>query len=121
MTHIFLGVAMKIAVIGSRTLIIDNIDRYIPENTDELVSGGAKGIDTCVKSYADLKNIPITEFKPDYKKYGRYAPLKRNIDIINYSDLVIAIWDGKSHGTLHVIENCGLKNKKLILYIINHA
>ena len=112
---------MKIAIIGSRTLSIDNIDSYIPNDVTELVSGGAKGIDTCVKKYADLKNIPITEFKPDYKKYGRYAPLKRNIDIINYSDLVIAIWDGKSRGTLHVIENCRLKNKKLMLYIISQA
>ena len=43
---------MKVAVIGSRNINVENIGKYLPENTDELVSGGAKGIDTCVKEYA---------------------------------------------------------------------
>jgi len=33
---------MKIAVIGSRDLIIQNLEEYLPEHTDEIISGGAK-------------------------------------------------------------------------------
>ena len=40
------------------------------------------------------------------QKYGKAAPLKRNITIIEYADLVLAFWDGKSRGTKFVIDQC---------------
>ncbi len=30
----------------------------------------------------------------EYDKYGRSAPLKRNITIIEHADLVLAFWTG---------------------------
>ena len=101
---------MKLAIIGSRTLRIDDLEKYLPEDVTEIVSGGAKGIDTDAKNYAVKNNIKLTEFLPDYKRYGRGAPLKRNIQIIEYADIVIAFWDGKSRGTKFVIDNCKKKN-----------
>ena len=50
---------------------MDEIQRYIPEYADELVSGGAKGIDTSVKLFAINKGIKLTEFLPKYDKYKR--------------------------------------------------
>lgn len=97
---------MKVAVIGSRGLIVNDLGKYLPENTTEIVSGGAKGIDTCARDYALLHDIKLTEFLPEYNKYGRGAPLKRNLQIIEYADVVIAFWDGKSRGTKYVIDNC---------------
>lgn len=101
---------MKVAVIGSRGLFVNNLEKYLPECTTEIVSGGAKGVDTSAKEYALSHNIKLTEFLPEYNKYGRAAPLKRNITIIEYSDVVIAFWNGKSHGTKYVIENCKKRN-----------
>ena len=98
---------MKVAVIGSRGLTIDDLGKYLPEDTTEIVSGGAKGIDADAREYALSHNIKLTEFRPDYKRYGRgAAPLKRNIQIIEYSDMVLAFWDGTSKGTKYVIDNC---------------
>lgn len=97
---------MKVAVIGSRNLNITNIGDYLPENVTEITSGGAKGVDSCAKEYALKNNIPFTEFLPDYRRFGRGAPLKRNLQIIQYADMVVAFWDGKSHGTKYVIDNC---------------
>ena len=37
---------MKIAVIGSRNLTVKDLGVYLPENVTEIVSGGAKGIDS---------------------------------------------------------------------------
>lgn len=102
---------MKVAIIGSRNLNITNLEEYIPENISEIVSGGAKGVDTSAKEYALKNNIPFTEFLPDYKRFGKGAPLKRNLQIIEYADMVIAFWDGKSHGTKYVIDNCSKLNK----------
>ena len=57
---------MKVAIIGSRQLEIENLSEYIPLTTTEIVSGGAKGIDTCAKKYAISANIKLTEFLPYY-------------------------------------------------------
>ena len=70
---------MKIAVIGSRSLVVNNLKKYLPKDVDEIVSGGAIGIDRCAKEYAIRNNITLREFLPEYNKFGRSAPLKRNI------------------------------------------
>ena len=97
---------MKVAVIGSRSLEIDNLGDYLPLETTEIVSGGAKGIDVSAREYAKEKKIQLTEFLPECDKYGKSAPLKRNLQIIKYSDIVLAFWDVKSRGTKFVIDNC---------------
>ncbi|MGN1111705.1 MAG: SLOG family protein [Acutalibacteraceae bacterium] len=97
---------MKVAVIGSRNLTVNNLGDYLPRDTTEIVSGGASGVDSCAGQYAKAHNIPLTEFLPDYRKYGKAAPLKRNIQIIEYADCVLAFWDGRSHGTRFVIDKC---------------
>ena len=101
---------MRVAVIGSRTLHLENLSDYLPEETTEIISGGAKGIDADAKKYAQENEIALTEFLPDYQRYGRGAPLKRNIQIIEYADMVLAVWDGKSRGTKFVIDQCQKKN-----------
>ncbi len=109
---------MKVGVIGSRGLTVDNLEQYLPENTTEIVSGGAKGIDTCARKYAISHGIKLTEFLPEYSRYGRGAPLKRNLKIIEYADVVIAFWDRQSKGTKNVIENCKKLNVKVDVHII---
>ena len=109
---------MKVAIIGSRNLRIINLEDYITQEVTEIVSGGARGIDTCAREYAKVHNLKLTEFLPEYSKYGKAAPLKRNIQIINYADEIIAFWDGKSTGTKHVIVNCKKQNKKVTVHII---
>ena len=111
---------MKVAVIGSRNLVVRDLEKYLPEETTEIVSGGAKGIDTCAKEYALEKGLKLTEFLPEYKKYGRGAPLKRNLQIIDYADLIIAFWDGKSKGTKYMIDNCQKQNKKIIVFLADN-
>ncbi|NMP38580.1 MAG: hypothetical protein GX051_10770 [Clostridiales bacterium] len=106
----------KVAIIGSRNLTVYNLENYLPNGTTEIVSGGARGIDTCAREYARLNGIKLTEFLPEYVKYGRGAPLKRNLLIIDCADEVIAFWDGSSHGTKYVIDNCRIKNKKVTVF-----
>ena len=75
---------MKVAVIGSRGLSVTDLGRYLPENTTEIVSGGARGVDTSAREYALSHGIKLTEFLPEYTRFGRSAPLKRNITIIEW-------------------------------------
>lgn len=97
---------MKVAIIGSRNLWVENLEQYLPEGTTEIVSGGAQGIDRCAKEFAKINNIRYTEFRPQYALYQRAAPIKRNVQIVEYADLVIAFWDGESRGTKFTIDFC---------------
>lgn len=97
---------MRVAVVGSRTLHIEDWENYLPPDTDEIISGGAKGIDQSVRRYAHSHKIAFREFLPEYDKYGKRAPLLRNISIIENADLVLAFWDGVSRGTKFVIAEC---------------
>lgn len=110
---------MKVAVIGSRGLIIDDLSDYLPDNTTEIISGGAQGIDTVAHNYAVQNKIKLIEYFPKYEKYGRAAPLKRNITIIEHAELVLAFWDGKSHGTKFVIDMCKKRNIPINIFLIN--
>lgn len=107
---------MKIAVIGSRGLKVTDLERYLPKDTTEIVSGGAQGIDTCAREYALAHNLKLTEFLPDYSRYGRRAPLVRNDEIIAFADEVVAFWDGRSRGTKYVIDQCKRQSKKVTVY-----
>ncbi|MBQ6846231.1 MAG: DUF2493 domain-containing protein [Oscillospiraceae bacterium] len=109
---------MKVAIIGSRNITVENLGDYLPENTTEIVSGGAKGVDICAREYAVENGIKLTEFLPDYARYRRGAPLKRNIQIIEYADTVLAFWDGKSRGTKFVIDNCEKIGKEVKVIIL---
>ena len=97
---------MKVAVIGSRNLQVEDLGPYLPEGLTELVSGGARGVDASARGYAQTHDVSLTEFLPDYARYGRAAPLRRNDQIVAYADLVLAFWDGKSRGTKFVIDQC---------------
>ena len=94
---------MKIAVIGSRNLHLVGLERYLPADTTEIVSGGARGIDQEAAEYARAHGLQVTEFLPDYRRYGRGAPLRRNREIAEYADGAIAFWDGVSRGTAYTI------------------
>ena len=109
---------MKLAIIGSRSLTRIDLEKYIPSEATEIVSGGAKGIDSLAKDFADRRGIRLTEFLPEYKLYGKAAPLRRNEKIAKYSDEAIVFWDGKSKGTKYTIELFRSLNKKIEVHII---
>ncbi len=94
---------MRIAVVGSRSITVTNLKEYLLD-CDEIVSGGAKGVDSCAAEYAREKGIRLKEFLPKYEVYGRAAPIIRNKKIVDYADKVIVFWNESSKGALSVIK-----------------
>ena len=94
---------MRIAVIGSRSITKIDLKPHI-QSCDEIVSGGARGVDSCAAEYSQENNIKLTEFLPEYSRYGKAAPIIRNKQSVDYADEVLVFWDGKSKGTLSVIK-----------------
>ena len=110
---------MRVAVIGSRGLTVDNLEKYLPDDTTEIISGGARGVDASAREYAQRHGLKLTEYLPEYSKYGRSAPLKQNITITENADLVLAFWDGLSRGTKYVIDNCKKRNIPVEIHLLN--
>ena len=112
---------MKLAIVGSRGLNISNIGDYIPRGVDEIVSGGAKGIDLCAAEYARANGIKLTEFLPEYSRYRLAAPLKRNEKIADYADEALVFWDGFSKGTKHTVDVFNKLKKPVVVVVIDKS
>ena len=82
---------IKVAVIGSRSITDIDIKQYLPCNCTEIISGGAKGVDSIAAKAAKDKGIKLTEILPKYEKYGKAARIIRNKQIVDAADKIIAI------------------------------
>lgn len=80
----------------------------------ELVSGGARGVDQYAETWATSKNIPIKQFKPDWKSYGRAAGPVRNREMAKYADAVMLFPGGK--GTASMLEIAVKENLTIFDY-----
>jgi hypothetical protein len=109
---------MKLAIIGSRSIESLDLDKYIKEKPDTVISGGAKGIDTIAWEWAIKNNIEIIVHRPDYNKDGKEAPLKRNDIIVDEADKIMAFWNGKSTGTKYVIDRAEKLGKPIEVVMV---
>ncbi len=107
---------MKLLIAGSRKITEFDLASYIPADTTTIISGGAKGVDTLAEEYADKNGIDKIIIRPEYKKYGKAAPIKRNYEMVDMADEVLCVWDGVSKVTKSTFEYAQKKNK--MVYII---
>jgi len=112
---------MKVIVAGSRTIEdYDLVEKIIFKSgfkITEIVSGDCKGVDRLALDYAKKHHIKTKLFPAIWAKLGKTAGLKRNYDMANYADALIAIWDGTSLGTGDMIRKA--KNRGLEIFIYN--
>ena len=117
---------IRLLIVGSRGLqgvdLISKAVAFAGINIDdilEVVHGGAPGIDKAAGWWAEKHKLPVKIFKADWSNinvpnavvkingFGQYnakAGIDRNEKMGTYSDVLVAIWDGKSRGTYHMIE-----------------
>ncbi len=70
-----------------------------------IIHGGAKGADYCAGKFAEQFDLECEEFHADWKQFGRAAGHVRNAEMLKEGrpSRVLAFWDGKSKGTLHMV------------------
>jgi predicted Rossmann fold nucleotide-binding protein DprA/Smf involved in DNA uptake len=115
---------MKVIIAGGRDfsdypLLIESCDQILSDlDNIEIVSGRARGADSLGEDYALERGYDCKIFPADWEKYGKAAGYKRNSEMAEYSDLLIAFWDGTSKGTEHMINIA--RKKGLKIKIINY-
>ena len=60
---------MKVAVIGSRGLKVNDLGKYLPKETTEIISGGAVGIDYEKKNVMRSKSSDKRRIHTEYRKH----------------------------------------------------
>lgn len=125
---------MKIVVSGSRTItdhkiiskamttgifelgrILGRKDVFKNDQSIEIISGHARGVDKMAELWAKQHGFSVKLFIPDWDGQGKKAGMLRNEEMANYGDAVLAIWDGESRGTKHMIDYAQ-KIKKPLFY-----
>lgn len=98
---------MKTIIAGSRTCTdyntLLNAVRKINWKITAILSGNANGADKLGIRYAKEHDIPFLLYNAEWDKYGKKAGIVRNLEMIKVADALIALWDGRSSGTKHVI------------------
>lgn len=126
----------SVIVAGSRDIedyaLIASAIRDTGIEIGEVVSGGARGVDALGEQYAEQHGIPVEQFPvtaDEWKYIGHSAGRKRNAQMLVYclnsslESAIIALWDGKSRGTAHMIQ-LALQNERRIqrhIYIVRRS
>ena len=100
---------MRIIIAGSRDInvskdeLFEIIDKLgILYDIKEIVSGCATGIDSNAIEFANHHKIPLKRFPADWDRYGKLAGPRRNLEMAEYSDCLLLIWDNKSRGSANM-------------------
>jgi len=90
----------------SRTLFAMADVEYC-EHEVSIVSGMARGADSLGHHFAKTNNVKVYEFPANWRPNGVYdsgAGHKRNAQMGDFADGLLAFWDGRSPGTKGMID-----------------
>ena len=111
---------MKVIISGSRCItdynLVEEAVKLSGFDITEVVSGMAQGVDNLGIEWAHDHGIPIMPFPADWNQHGKWAGFKRNQEMADYGDALIAVWDGTSRGTLDMINRSKLKNLPMAVF-----
>lgn len=84
-----------------------------------VISGTARGADRLGEIWANEFNIPCELFPAEWDRYGKSAGYRRNEQMADNAEALIALWDGTSKGTKHMIDIAKHKGLRVYVHITN--
>jgi hypothetical protein len=107
---------MRVIIAGSRSVtsyaVVEAAIARSGFTISEVVSGTARGVDRLGELWAARNGVPVKKFPADWDTYGKRAGYLRNKEMAEYAEALVAIHDGESRGTQHMIDTAretGLK------------
>ena len=111
---------MRVIIAGSRSMTeAVQVTMAIAQSgfvIREVISGGARGVDTLGEAWARTHHIPVRRFPADWRHYGKSAGFRRNEAMAHVADALIAVWDGSSPGTNHMIATARQRGLRLFVW-----
>lgn len=116
---------MKVIIAGSKSfndynLLKDSCDFFMLFFKEiEVISGCAAGADMLGELYAKENGYPVKRLPATWVA-GFYAGMFRHTEMINGADALIAFWDGKSEGTMDLIQRAKIRGLKVkVVYYLD--
>jgi len=113
---------LKTIIAGGRDITnYDYIEKAIAEIDWEptvVVSGTARGADLLGEEWAKKNNIPIERYPAEWDFYGKSAGYIRNKKMAKNAEALIALWDGESRGTKHMIDIAEREGLVVSVYMV---
>jgi len=107
-------------IAGSRsitsTAVVEEAIRRSGFKIAAVISGDAPGVDRIGAKWALKNNIPVVHMPAKWDKHGKKAGFIRNEEMAARADALIAVWDGKSPGTAHMIKVAKQRGLKVFVY-----
>ena len=96
-------------VAGSRSIDENDAYNYLQENIagifkGRIVTGMAKGVDSAAYKWASDYGLVTVKAPARWDKYGKASGYIRNQWMSWYATDLLALWDGESRGTKHMID-----------------
>ena len=111
---------MKVIIAGSRTInsytVVEAAIEASGFDITEVVSGCARGVDALGEEFAYKNHIPVKLFPADWDGLGKVAGFIRNTNMAKYADALLAVYDGSSKGTAHMIAVAKRNGLKVFVY-----
>lgn len=115
---------MRVIIAGSRTIGWECAQALVAEAVKEsgftithVLSGRCRGIDEAGEEWADAHGIPWSGYPADWKRFGKAAGPKRNLQMAMNADALIAILDlaSESRGTKGMIDLAKLHGLRVFI------
>ena len=113
---------MRVIIAGSRDIIdMSELEQAIEDSgfdISEVVCGCARGADELGLIWGTNNDIHVKKFPAQWNLFGKAAGKERNIEMARYAGALIALWDGSSSGTAHMIKVAKMQGLKVHVRII---
>jgi hypothetical protein len=90
--------------------------KWDPADVERVIHGDARGADKMGERWALAHGLQVNILRPDWKRLGRSAGFKRNVQLVARANYLIAFWDGRSRGTAHSIQLAQAKGIPFSVY-----
>ena len=116
---------LKVIIAGGRdftdhtraaTEIHNLVEAHKLPDTFTVISGNARGADKVGEYLAELWDLPLEIYPADWNQHGKSAGYIRNKQMADIADVLVAFWDSKSKGTMHMINTMKQQHKPVFIF-----
>ena len=114
---------MRLIIAGSRSIAefrnVQKAMEFYDLNPLTIISGTANGVDKLGEIWARRNNVPVERYPANWDKYGKSAGYIRNQEMAKAADSLLAIWDGESRGTKHMIDIANKQGLDVYIFVVS--
>lgn len=81
-----------------------------------VISGTARGVDRMGEEWAERAGVPAVRYPAEWERYGVSAGHRRNAVMAGHAQALVALWDGKSRGTAHMIQTAQRRGLRVFVW-----